>query len=460
MSLQVEVQSISATVKCEAGATAECAFDVHNTSNRKLTVGIEATAGDTKAWIAVPKGQAELELPINGQQKVTVTVTVPAATKPGKYSFKMRLYDTTTPTEVVESGAVAVEVAQKDRPPPPPPPPPPPGKKNWLPIIIAASAGGVVLIGGIVAVVYFVFIHGHGVPNLIGKTAQEAGEVLKDKKLPDPVISQTTTGKADPGIVVSQDPAAGAKLPEDGVVKIVIEQLTAPVPQLRGLTVLAAQAELAKAGFAMGDVVPETTGGSPGGTVLSSDPQAGAPAVPGMKVKLTVERELVAVPMLSGLAFDVARERLDALGLLIGRRNEVNGAGAPGTVAAQDPASGNIERGKTITVDIVAQKVAMPHVAGLDVGAAATAVLRAKLAVGPVQSRYAGVQAVGLVEGSDPGEGAAVAIGSPVTLYVRALRPPFKDVAIAVESSQIKAVLLQQTKRTALGVRAVPPDEK
>jgi beta-lactam-binding protein with PASTA domain len=462
MSLEARVNLIADSIKCDAGSVTEYSFDVENTSDRTLAVGIEPL-GESKGWVAlVNRDDAELELPPRGVQRVAVKVTVPADAAAKRYSFKLRVYDARTPTLAIESGAVAIDVARDE--PLPPPPPPPNGKKNWLPIIIAASVGGVVLIGGIIGLIIWLTSGSPAVPNLIGMTAQEAGEQLAADGFPEPSISEEATGESDPGLIVRQDPEPGAEMPEDGIVSIVIEQLSVPVPRLRGLTVAAAESALINAGLAMGERTFETTGNSPGGAVLDQDPAEGSPAIPGMTVNVTVERELVPVPGLDDQSFSAATARLDEVGLLISKRNEVNTGGPPGTVAAQEPVAGTpVERGTTILVDLEAQRVAVPaSVVGKTLDAATRDVVRSQLVVAQVLNTYTGSRAVGLVETSDPAPNTSVPVGSPVTLYVRAQRRPITDiVAVPIQDLRLKNVLLQQTIRTQVGgVRSVPPADE
>ena len=116
MALAVQIQPNNPSIACEQDASAECAFDVTNTSGKPQRVGIEVLS--EHKWIALAdESQNEMILPNQALQKIKVKAT-PGSAAPESYTFKLRVYDPDT-AEAVESGAVAVEVKEKPKPKPP-----------------------------------------------------------------------------------------------------------------------------------------------------------------------------------------------------------------------------------------------------------------------------------------------------------------------------------------------------
>jgi PASTA domain len=232
MLLQARVNLIAASSSCMAGSTAEYSFDVENTSDRTLTLGVEAL-GETEAWITlVNRAQAELELPARSVQRVAVKIAAPADAQGKRYTFYVRLYDTHQPTIASESDVIAIDVvvAQPTAAPPPPTPAAvaPTTRPNWLPIIIAASVGGVVLIGAIVGLIIWLTGGDGGVPDLVGMPIDEATALLAEAGYEPPSVSEEASAEQDPGLVLRQSPEAGAEEPADRLVTLVV---AAAVPE-------------------------------------------------------------------------------------------------------------------------------------------------------------------------------------------------------------------------------------
>jgi len=427
MALAVEIQSNSPSITCEQGASAECAFDVRNTSNRPLRVGIEAL-GANKSWITlVDEAQKEINLPAQGQQKIKVKATAPADAKPDKYTFTLRAYDPQT-AEAIESGAVALEVKAKPvpKPEPGPGPKPPPSK---LGLIIAAVVGGIVLIGGIITAI-IIFSNGAEVPNVVMNEdgtpmmANDAVTLLEAEDL-EAVITETFS-EAPAGTVISQDPAAGAAVPDDGKVQISIAMVSTEVPSVVSFNVSAARTALGAAGLDA-DTVVEETRNSPGGTVIRQSPAAGTRAIPGSIVVLTIEKELAAVPDLAGQTLELANQRLKDAGLVIAQRGIVNTGAQPGTVVAQDPQAGaQVDQGTSVQVDLETARIAVPNVNNRTLQDAIRVLGGAQLIVAPIQPVYFSEGPFDVISAQNPAAGATVPPGTPVTLSVRTYSPPMR----------------------------------
>jgi hypothetical protein len=166
----------------KAGAPVEVAFDVSNPSNAPLKIGVD-TVGELKErkWAQVD-GAVEVTLPPLGQQKLKVTVTVPATAEPKDYTFKLRVYDPRDTTNADESTAIVVSLPKKETP-PPSPVTEEEKKKKKLWIIIGAIVGGIIVVGGAAAAVIFLMLPAK-MPDLLSKptTLTEAKAILEKAK--------------------------------------------------------------------------------------------------------------------------------------------------------------------------------------------------------------------------------------------------------------------------------------
>jgi hypothetical protein len=342
MPLPVEVQPNSELLTCDAGTATAAAFEVTNTSDRRLRLGIEPL-GDSKAWIALADDKlTEFDLPPKGQQKVAVKVAVPKDAEAKRYSFKVRVYDTATPTQAVESAAVGIEVTKVTKvtkvttvttgdPPPPPPPP-------WK-LIVALAVVAVLLIGG--GVTAYVLLRGGKVPDVTTADVSrpimyaDAEATLARAGLKVGTVTEQV-GDAPAGAVIDQMPKGGESKPDDDTVNLIIAMVTIEVPRVETFTVSAARNALRTAGFA-DEVRIEATGNSAGGTVIRQEPRPGTRAIPNSTVVLTVEKELAVVPRVVGLGPKPAEDALAAAELRYKLRGSVSTGGPAGTV---DPSAG------------------------------------------------------------------------------------------------------------------------
>ncbi|GAA1752618.1 Stk1 family PASTA domain-containing Ser/Thr kinase [Kocuria aegyptia] len=118
---------------------------------------------------------------------------------------------------------------------------------------------------------------------------------------------------------------------------------TVSVPDVRGAGPELAEQYLAGAG--LGNVAVHETADpvAPAGTVLGTDPRAGATARTAEQVVLLVSAgpERTTAPDVSGMPEQDARARLEEAGLTVGSRTPVPDDAAPGTVVGQHPEAGH-----------------------------------------------------------------------------------------------------------------------
>ena len=209
-------------------------------------------------------------------------------------------------------------------------------------------------------------------PNLQGLALREARERWRSEGIVIIEDSQRIDPSADPGTILSQNPAGGAPLQSKEirvVVSAVPEMVT--VPSVLGEDVATATEELVEAGFEV--PAPEKQASEEElGTILSQEPNAGSKSEKGSLVRLVVagpaevadagegaEAEAVAsveVPRLRGMAIERARKELDKLGLTVGSVTQREDEELSGRrVLSQKPSKGaKVAPGSAVDLVIVA----------------------------------------------------------------------------------------------------------
>jgi eukaryotic-like serine/threonine-protein kinase len=103
------------------------------------------------------------------------------------------------------------------------------------------------------------------------------------------------------------------------------------------------------------------------GNVCSQNPAADEPVKKGDTIALVISTGApkVSVPDVTGLQFNEAKAQLEEKGFEVERKNEESDR-KPGVVTSQDPDSGKLEKGSTVTLTVAkeAEKSVVPTVAG------------------------------------------------------------------------------------------------
>ena len=198
------------------------------------------------------------------------------------------------------------------------------------------------------------------VPSLVGKTQQEAEEVLGKLRLRSEVRLETPQGEdAKPGEVLKQAPAAGVELPTGSVVTLFVSDSPdgIPLPDVSGKTRSEAEDLLRRLGFevtfkdAKSDSVKI-------GRVISQEPAAEARLARGGTVVLTVSagKGEQSIRSLVGLSPEAAEKQLKKLGLEMTVLQVVESGfrtGDPVRVLRQEPEAGQkLKPGSRVTVFI------------------------------------------------------------------------------------------------------------
>ena len=190
------------------------------------------------------------------------------------------------------------------------------------------------------------------VPSIIGKPLDAARKTLTDAGLAPGTTSADFSDAIPQGSVIGTDPPVGKALARQTPVSLVISKGPAPqpVPQVVGLPVEEAQAQLTDQGFAA-DIDPDQVFSDTvdAGSVAAQDPDD--TAGPGATVTLTVSRgpQLFPVPSVRGQSQADATATLEAAGFRV-RAVQLNPFGAP-RVRNQNPGGGDQKpKGTTVTI--------------------------------------------------------------------------------------------------------------
>jgi serine/threonine-protein kinase len=158
----------------------------------------------------------------------------------------------------------------------------------------------------------------------------------------------------DRGLVISADPGAGTELRRDSVVTVTVSKGPKPidVPDFTGESAARAESRLEALGFAV-STSEEHSDTVDKGVVMDQTPDEGT-AYKGDEVELLVSKGpvMVDVPDLQGMSVEEARSALSSVGLGIDVE-EVSLYIGLDTVVTQDPESGALPKGSTVTVGIV-----------------------------------------------------------------------------------------------------------
>ncbi len=227
--------------------------------------------------------------------------------------------------------------------------------RRWGVLLAAA------ILAGYLTAYFLVFpapiLHGHQVvPRVLGLTLQEASTQIRRAGL------QVQDGGSEPhltasrGTIIWQDPPPGVDAPAGLRVTLVASDGPSkiPVPDVAGLDASLARRLIAAAGLTVSQV-ESVQAAAPQGIAMLTRPSVATLLAPGAAVTVVVSRgaPTIPVPDLLGMSQADARTRLELDGLQLGTvtRRRMRDAN-PGTVVAQQPATGTLAAPGTV-VDIV-----------------------------------------------------------------------------------------------------------
>lgn len=195
------------------------------------------------------------------------------------------------------------------------------------------------------------------IPRLANRTVAEAQELLRTAGFQS-TVKDVFDDNVSPGLVVASEPVAGQVIRKFQPVSLAVSKGPElfPLPDLGGKTLDQAKTALNAAGMALGPVTETYDDSAAAGTVLAQAPRSGNPVKHGTPVNLTVSKgpQPIPVPDVRGQEQDAAVKALEAAGLkAVISPETVNDRKVPkGSVVAQDPSSGNLTKGGTVTLTV------------------------------------------------------------------------------------------------------------
>lgn len=215
------------------------------------------------------------------------------------------------------------------------------------------------------------------VPNLMGKTQDEAEQVIKASgHFTVGQIKESYSSSVDEGKVMEQSPNAGRKVADGTAIDLVISKGETPaasvtVPDLKNMTPTQAMSALSAAGLKgqAGDSVASDD--VEVGRVATQDQKAGDSVKAGSTVTyhLSTGPDKVVVPSVAGDTEAQARAALEDAGFVVQVQKQSSSSVAEGKVISTNPAEGSsAAKGATITVIISSgqESIQVPNVIGKD----------------------------------------------------------------------------------------------
>jgi serine/threonine-protein kinase len=198
------------------------------------------------------------------------------------------------------------------------------------------------------------------VPAVLGLPYDDAARRLSDAGF-DPALGESRlSGEAPKSTVLSQAPAAGARVQRGVRVTLDVSagQERATIPRLEGRTRSAAAEALRDAGLQLGQVT-ESPSDRARGTVLATRPAVGQVVPAGTAVDLVLSSgpAQLTMPDVVGQALAEVRGTLEQLGLVVGSVQYDSTSTSPsGRVIQQDPSAGSlVPPGTPVTLRVSGQ---------------------------------------------------------------------------------------------------------
>ena len=258
--------------------------------------------------------------------------------------------------------------------------PPPERTRWWLWALLAALLAA----GAIAAVLLLAREEKETVANVTGADVEVAMRRLRNDGF-EP-RAERARDPAPEGQVIAQDPRGGTRLEVGSVVTLTVSDGpgTAAVPDVEGATREQARARLRRAGFRVRER-REPSADVDEGRAIGTRPPIGSAIEVGSLVTLIVSSgpEQVTVPDVTGEDVDDARARLARLGLEVEVSREESDEADPGVVLSQDPSSGSVDEGSTVSLVVAKEPedVTVPDVVGRSESEASEALSAAGLEV-------------------------------------------------------------------------------
>lgn len=196
------------------------------------------------------------------------------------------------------------------------------------------------------------------VPDVTGKTVVEAQNILVQANL-GYTIDEEFNAKVTPGTVILQNPGAKRFVRAGRKILLVVSKGVelGDVPNLKGRRLTEAKALLKAARFELGDVSYKYVSGPPEESVLGQSVEAPAKLPVGTKIDVIVniKSNQVVLPDLVGLSSSSAKNKLNDLGLILGKISTTVSKEPDNTVISMNPAAKEVVNAGTV-IDITVAK--------------------------------------------------------------------------------------------------------
>jgi serine/threonine protein kinase len=198
---------------------------------------------------------------------------------------------------------------------------------------------------------------GIAVSDVVGKTYSEAYSTLTGEHLLVVKVYQASdTAPLDQ--VISSDPAAGTKVPENTSITLYVSSgaQMVLVPSLQGMTEAEAKIALTNAKLNIGTITQANSAIALLGQVTASDPLPNAQVAPGTTVNLVISNGKVLVPDVRNLSIDDARSLLTApdVQLTVSITTKNSCSGTQGTIVQDQSVPAGLTNQKSAIVLYVA----------------------------------------------------------------------------------------------------------
>ena len=194
------------------------------------------------------------------------------------------------------------------------------------------------------------------VPNLVGKTEDEAVETVKNSGIGIRYVGEEPSDEYDKGIICYQETEAGTKVPENSTINYKLSSGTAviTVPDVTGKTQGEAEAMLTEMGFTV-NISKSYSTDYEAGQVVTQEPAANTQVKAAESINLEVsmgaQYDGFTVPSVVGMSEADAKNALAPLDVVV--QSEASETVPTGQVMAQSLAEGvYVDKGTTITITV------------------------------------------------------------------------------------------------------------
>ncbi len=193
-------------------------------------------------------------------------------------------------------------------------------------------------------------------PDVIGRTENDAREILDSAGLGIEIKSQEYHTDKPEGTIISQYPPVGTKVKSGRIIKVTVSigQKIVTIPPLAGFSVRQAKLSIEAVGLVLGDIAWTFSDSLPEKVIVFSYPASGTEVPGGTAINLMVNRGRVAgivyMPKLVGKPLEEAKKMIEDAGLKLGLVTHIRDENyLPETVIEQSaPEATELEPGEEV----------------------------------------------------------------------------------------------------------------